>query len=247
MKRTGIIYKATNKINGKSYVGQTIKGFSERVSTHKYDQKNKNFPFQMALRKYGFDNFEWSIIKENINIEKLDDEEKEQIIVNNTMSPFGYNVTCGGNSKKVFSEESRKKMSEYAKNRTQEHKNKLIVSRNGYVHSETTRMKISQKNKGKIVSKEIIDRISKKNTGKKRSEEMKKKFSLRNAKKGINKNNTSGFKGVKKTGDGWQAIFKGKRVGFFATPQEAAMAYDNKIIENYGIDNCVTNKILGLI
>ena len=56
----GIIYKATNKINGKIYIGQSTRTLNYRKSTHKASIKNKNVttPFCFALRKYGFDNFE---------------------------------------------------------------------------------------------------------------------------------------------------------------------------------------------
>lgn len=65
----GIIYKYTNKINGKSYIGQTIHQ-TTRYSRHK--QASDNSYFHNAIRKYGFENFEYkSLYTENgYNIDK---------------------------------------------------------------------------------------------------------------------------------------------------------------------------------
>ena len=53
-----IIYKATNLINGKVYIGQTIYSFNDRKARHIYASNNKNgFYFHRALRKDGADNF----------------------------------------------------------------------------------------------------------------------------------------------------------------------------------------------
>jgi len=61
-----IIYRAVNKINGKSYVGRTIQSFAQRKSEHKYMAlKNQSqFIFHKAIRKYGWKNFEWQMLEE---------------------------------------------------------------------------------------------------------------------------------------------------------------------------------------
>ena len=58
-----IIYKHTNKINGKSYIGQTIQKPSRRWrdGKHYIDQI-----FGVAIKKYGWDNFEHIILTDNI-------------------------------------------------------------------------------------------------------------------------------------------------------------------------------------
>lgn len=48
-----LIYKATNKINGKIYIGQTHKSLEERKMCHKHDSKNIDTYFYRAIRKYG--------------------------------------------------------------------------------------------------------------------------------------------------------------------------------------------------
>ena len=53
----GYIYLITNKINGKQYIGQTVKTVQKRWSRHLADSKNFDFYFYKAIRKYGKENF----------------------------------------------------------------------------------------------------------------------------------------------------------------------------------------------
>lgn len=105
----GIIYKATNKINGKSYIGQTIKKLSERKRGHKWHSKNNTkFHFYNALRKHGWENFSWKII-EQIPVEKLNDREVYFIEKYDTYDN-GYNTTTGGNQQYTFPEKVKNKI-----------------------------------------------------------------------------------------------------------------------------------------
>lgn len=52
-----IVYKATNNINNKVYIGITTKTLEHRKSIHKKDSKTKDTYFYKAIRKYGFENF----------------------------------------------------------------------------------------------------------------------------------------------------------------------------------------------
>ena len=93
-----IVYKSTNKINNKSYIGITIRTLNERINDHKYKtNSNSDFYFHRALRKYGFDNFSWEII-ENCSDDILEEREKFYINEFNTYAPLnnGYNMTIGG-------------------------------------------------------------------------------------------------------------------------------------------------------
>ena len=83
-----IIYKATNKINGKSYIGQTIKPLERRISGHLYELKNgSDYYFHNALRKYDFENFSWEIICECSSKEEMTDKEKYYIKFFDTKAP----------------------------------------------------------------------------------------------------------------------------------------------------------------
>ena len=91
------IYKLTNKINGKVYIGQTSLTIEHRLQQHIRDSKRQtmeNRPLYRAFRKYGYDNF---IVEE---IEQCEDNEvnkREQYWINYYNSYYnGYNATLGG-------------------------------------------------------------------------------------------------------------------------------------------------------
>ena len=64
--RTEIIYKLTNKVNGKSYIGKTIEDLKTRLRKHKYWAKKLNSKINVAIRKYGMDNFEVEVLEQYI-------------------------------------------------------------------------------------------------------------------------------------------------------------------------------------
>jgi predicted transcriptional regulator len=112
-----IIYIATNKINGKRYIGATSRSVEHRRARHIYDSKNKNFCriFGAALRKYGDDGFVWNVIAECSSKEEM---MKEEIRLIAEMKPE-YNITTGGQG--VFgvpyTSERRAKLSKALKGR----------------------------------------------------------------------------------------------------------------------------------
>lgn len=88
------IYKITNNINGKCYIGQSIDPqhrFVAHCSRAACDADNS--PIHAAIKKYGRENFSLEIIEwtENYN-----QREKELIIQYNSLAPNGYNVAPGG-------------------------------------------------------------------------------------------------------------------------------------------------------
>lgn len=92
------IYKITNKINGKAYIGQSIH-IEERWTDEKYaskDVKNTcyNSTLSKAFRKYGIENFNFEILEE-CEKSKLSEREIYYISLYNTHSE-GYNETSGG-------------------------------------------------------------------------------------------------------------------------------------------------------
>lgn len=93
------IYKITNKINGKIYVGQSI-DIEERWKQHEYKAFNTNSnaynsAIHQAFRKYGVENFEYQVI-ELCSVEELDEKEIYWIDKLGTLSPNGYNILPGG-------------------------------------------------------------------------------------------------------------------------------------------------------
>ena len=116
----GIIYTATNKVNGKVYVGQTIQSLKERKAQHKFDAKTRKFNsyFHNSIRKYGFGSFKWEVVAETDNIDILNELEIFYITLYNSRNKKkGYNIKEGGLNGK-HSEESKKKMSEAHKGKT---------------------------------------------------------------------------------------------------------------------------------
>ena len=169
--KPGIIYKLTNLINGKIYVGQTTQTLKARMRRHKSGGRPG---VDSAIQKYGWENFKVEII-EKCPHEKLNEREVFGIQFYDCMAPKGYNLTAGG-SKIVFSAETRKKIS-----------SALI----GHTVSAETRAKISASkkgtpswNKGRQMTDEQKRKISLQNIGRKRSEEVKAKMSkMRKGKK----------------------------------------------------------------
>jgi group I intron endonuclease len=102
-----IIYKATNKINGKVYIGQTIKTLSERIKSHKSHSKTRKSIFYSAIIKYGFEIFEWKIIDFAKTHKELDNQEKYYIKLYDSMNiEKGYNMTEGGDHCILYGEKN---------------------------------------------------------------------------------------------------------------------------------------------
>ena len=157
------IYKITNKINGKTYIGQ-----------HKYKDLNDSYMgsgklIRLAQKKYGIENFAKEIIYSNIQFkETADDVERFAIAKERAIGKAEYNIADGGGGCGRHSEETRKKLSESHKGQpawnkgkklgpvTEEHKRKLSESHKGQPAwnkgipcSEEHKKKLSEVNKGK--------------------------------------------------------------------------------------------------
>lgn len=93
----GFIYKITNTINGKSYIGQTIQNVKERFYQHcatKCSKVVSNMAIHRAIKKYGKSNFTVEVIEE-IDSTNLNDRERYWIKYYNSYNN-GYNSTKGG-------------------------------------------------------------------------------------------------------------------------------------------------------
>lgn len=189
MERIGVIYKWTNKINGKSYIGQTI---DEEGRKKGHINGRYKCYFHDAIKKYGVENFNYEVI-ERIEESKLSEREIYWIEYYNTYNN-GYNLTLGGEGTRGFShgftEEQKKKMSE-------SHKGQIAWNKGKHgIYSEETRKKISEASKKHKHTSEAKEKISKKlkgrpspNKGKITSEETKQKIS-KSVKESFDRNNT---------------------------------------------------------
>ena len=187
----GSIYKITNTVNGKAYIGQTIHDAEKtRIRDHFRSKGKGSQLIKDDIEKYGQDAFTYKILHDGIIPEFLDTLEKEVIAKFNTLAPHGYNLTEGGGGGSR-SEETRRKMSEARKGKpspnkgkpfSEEHCRKISEAMKGKTLSEETRRKISENNSTK--RPEVRRKISEAhkgqtpwNKGKTPSEETRRKIS----------------------------------------------------------------------
>lgn len=85
------LYKITNNINGKIYIGIT-NDYKRRWANH----GTENTVISNAIKKYGRENFTFEVLFKNVPIDEIDNLEIEQIKLYNSLVPYGYNVAKGG-------------------------------------------------------------------------------------------------------------------------------------------------------
>ena len=184
----GIIYKYTNKINGKVYIGQTTNEKS-RISNHKKARVDKDCKrFHYAVKKYGYDSFTYEVLF-NIScsnrqdlINTLNIKESVAIKFFKSSDPnFGYNLTLGGSG------------------------------RSGYHLSEETKQHLSKLNKGKKLPprrKDWCENLSRSQKGKKRPPQSKESIEKRIAK----------IRGLKRTPDQIARMRAGRKTPYTTNP-----------------------------
>lgn len=138
------VYKHTNLINNKVYIGQTC-----QKPEYRWGSKGQNYKsghFRSAIDKYGWNNFSHEILYDDLTSEEANRLETELIIKYNSDNPeYGYNLDKGGNSK-VPNQEVRDRMSQSAQNRpivSEETKKKLSEVSLGRTRTEEQKAKYS--------------------------------------------------------------------------------------------------------
>lgn len=157
------IYRATNSVNGKMYIGFDS-NWPSRISDHKKDynlSSKSTIIFYRAIKKYGWDNFKWDILYQSKDSDHTLNCMEEYFIKEyntyvNLKNNNGYNMTLGGDGTLglKWSDDSKQKLKK--------------------PHSAERRRKNSEAQTGKKLSASTIDKIKKANTGKSRSTEFKK-------------------------------------------------------------------------
>lgn len=146
----GIIYRWTNKVNGKKYVGQTIHP-EKRYQQHKRGERADSQIVDRAILKYGAENFDYTVLltihadtREELR-GLLDEAEIAGIRLEQSYykTGLGYNMTLGG------------------------------MTRGSYTHTETTKIKLSRIKKGKKLSEAAKRNIAEGHRGLKLSEQHK--------------------------------------------------------------------------
>lgn len=109
---SGIIYRATNSINGKCYIGFTTNFESRRYQHEWLADHDSQQAFHRALRKHGKNAFSWEIIDESEDADRaLYVLEPYYIEKFRSYGKTGYNMTIGGEGKrKIVSEQTKEKI-----------------------------------------------------------------------------------------------------------------------------------------
>lgn len=151
------IYKATNKHNKKSYVGFDS-NWPKRKIRHKHNFLKKNTKFYSAIKKYGWDTFEWTVLYQSKDKNHTLNEMENYFIIEYNTINYGYNLIPGGSKRTSFtqSEETKKKISDSLKGRklTEQHKNNM----RGKIRSEKHKINLSLSQKGKAKSEESLEK-----------------------------------------------------------------------------------------
>ena len=162
------IYKFTNKINGKSYIGCSI----DIDKRYKYHIKYGKSVLNRAFGKYGSENFTFEILLKCPSM-CFDYWEKHYILKYNSVVPNGYNIESGGYFSKEIPIETRIKISNSKKGKRQskESNDKRRITQTGKPHhSEEYKKELSIRKKGntntlgkKIHSEESKEKIRESN------------------------------------------------------------------------------------
>ena len=164
------IYKITNLVNDKIYIGQTKQRIERRFQQH----TRSPYLIGKAIRKHGEDifNIEVLLIADDLNyVNKI---EQDLIKAYGCIAPNGYNLATGGKNFN-HSEETLKKFKE--RTFSEETIAKIVESRKGYTHSDETKYKMRERALGRGHTEETCEKLRKINTGKKLSDDHKKAIS----------------------------------------------------------------------
>ena len=157
------IYKITNLLSGKAYIGQSVDIRKRFIHHTSNDNKQRmKMAISKAIHKYGKDNFKFEIIKECTRLE-LNKYESFFVERHNTLSPNGYNLRQGGDARiGMYSDEARENMSN---------------ARKGMKLSDSARANIARASTGRLHTEETKLKMSKARTGEKMTDEARKKMS----------------------------------------------------------------------
>lgn len=144
-----VIYKATNLLNGKVYVGQTVRTLDERMREH---LRHNETAFSKALKKYGIENFEINVIDKADTVEELNEKEIFWIKFFKAFGENGYNMCEGGGNTTGYhhTEKSKEKMSIVKKTMYTGEGNPFYNKK----HTAVSKAKMSNSRKGRIITPE---------------------------------------------------------------------------------------------
>lgn len=155
-----VIYKITNLVNNKIYVGKTKRRLEKRFAEH----AKRNYLIGYAIRKYGANNFKREILAKCETNDLANEMERYFIKLFDCKVPNGYNLTDGGDGARgcPCSEERRKKVSAALKGRhlPEWQKRHLSLINTSRKYSEEDRKKMLGRGKGEKRPKITGEKIS---------------------------------------------------------------------------------------
>ena len=159
------VYKITNKINGKYYIGM------HQTKDLQDDYMGSGKILKQAIKKYGVQNFYKEILHIFDNEEDMRNKEKELVVIcensynlcDGGKGGFGYLNRTGLSSRKgaVLSEQTKQKISKSKIGTKLSEETKKKISENSGMKREEIKQKVSQSKLGKKQSKEHKENISK--------------------------------------------------------------------------------------
>lgn len=166
------VYRLTNTLNGKKYIGKATE-LRSRVRRHwSYSRRGSNTPLHCAMRKYGETVFTLERIADFASEAEAFAFERAAIIAEGTRVPVGYNVTAGGEGATGYAqtEETKQKKSAALKGRKPTEATIAAgrVANTGRIHTPETRARMSAASKGRPKSEQTKLRMSAAATGKKK-------------------------------------------------------------------------------
>jgi group I intron endonuclease len=171
-----IVYKTTNLLNGKIYIGSDINNNDNYLGS--------GLLLKRAVNKYGLEFFKKETLQVCLNKTELKNQETFWIRKLKPFHPFGYNISNGfwggdtlshhPNKDEIFKKAS---LSRTGTKRTQETKNKISISQIGKIISAETRGKISYALTGRHLSENVRGKIGLANKSRKIKEETRQKLS----------------------------------------------------------------------
>lgn len=178
-----IIYKITNKVNNKIYIGQTVKSLRTRFNGHCSTKSNTYIA--SAIKKYGKDSFSIEQIDSASSAEELNAKEEYWIRFYNSLDrTIGYNIKKGGESHR-HSEST-----------------KILMKKIKSNISDETRLKMSIASRNRVVKEETIEKMRKTMTGRVRSPEHCRNLSIAQRGKVISEESKAKMRSAKrKTGE----------------------------------------------
>lgn len=149
-----LIYEVVNPVNDKRYIGKTGNLKQRKAQHSKIAGYGGGFVFGRAIRKYGFETFQWNILSRHKVEADAMDAEIAAIKQRREVGIILYNMTDGGDGTSGYQptpeQNAANSARQFGRKATDETRKRMREARAGYRHSEATKKKISTSHMGKV-------------------------------------------------------------------------------------------------